>query len=218
MRPDPRAPDASETTRRRRSGEQLAAAILDAAWEEITEAGWSGLRMEAVAARAGVSKASLYERWPSRGLLIRAAMQRQGSSWTLDPEFTGDLETDLLALLTSVAAYLTGPGGEAMRGVASDPVVGTNSIGEERVALVDAVLNNAQANDNLAAGEVPLIVRNAGISLVIEHFLFLGRPPGAEEMRQLVSLMWAPSIRAASQATAGQLRRSDGHQDCAGEG
>lgn len=193
-----RATAARRPVRRRRSGEQIAAVILDAAWQELVETGWSGLRMEAVATRAGVSKASLYERWPSRGLLVRAAMQRQGDWWALEPDPTGDLETDLAGLLATVAAYLDGPGGEAMRGVASDPVVGAQAIGEERLLLVDAVLDRARSAGQLGSGAIPLIVRNAGVSLVIEHFLILGSPPGPQETQQMVSLMWAPALRAAS--------------------
>ncbi len=41
-------------------------AILDAARELLIEEGFSGLRLEHVAARAGVGKATIYRHWGSR--------------------------------------------------------------------------------------------------------------------------------------------------------
>ena len=41
-------------------------AILDAARELLMEEGFSGLRLEHVAARAGVGKATIYRHWASR--------------------------------------------------------------------------------------------------------------------------------------------------------
>ena len=41
-------------------------AILDAARELLVEEGFSGLRLEHVAARAGVGKATIYRHWGSR--------------------------------------------------------------------------------------------------------------------------------------------------------
>jgi AcrR family transcriptional regulator len=44
-------------------------AILDAARAELVEHGFSRLRLEHVAARAGVGKATIYRRWPSKEAL-----------------------------------------------------------------------------------------------------------------------------------------------------
>ena len=45
-------------------------AILEAANRLLAERGHGGFAIEAVAALAGVSKASIYRRWPSRGALL----------------------------------------------------------------------------------------------------------------------------------------------------
>jgi len=49
-------------------------AILDATIEVLTERGVGGLSVEAVAARAGVAKTTIYRRWPTREELILAAV------------------------------------------------------------------------------------------------------------------------------------------------
>jgi len=52
------------------------AAILDATLELIDETGLTGLSVESVAARAGVGKATIYRRWPSKEALVASALSR----------------------------------------------------------------------------------------------------------------------------------------------
>lgn len=52
------------------------AAILDATLQLIDEDGLTGLSVEAVAARAGVGKATIYRRWPSKEALVASALGR----------------------------------------------------------------------------------------------------------------------------------------------
>jgi AcrR family transcriptional regulator len=76
-------------------------AILDAAVEVLAEHGPSGFTVDAVAARAGVGKATVYRRWPSRGaLLLDTAHHRIG----LEPSDadTGVLADDLVAILVDL--------------------------------------------------------------------------------------------------------------------
>ncbi len=50
----------------RRRGKALEDAVLDAAWGELLDSGYSSFTMEAVAARAHTSRPVLYRRWPRR--------------------------------------------------------------------------------------------------------------------------------------------------------
>ena len=75
--------------------------ILDAAVLEFGAAGYDGLIMERVAARAGVSKATLYLRWTSRDDLLLACLQ--ALDLHVSEIDTGNLHSDLRALATSVA-------------------------------------------------------------------------------------------------------------------
>src|SRR5580693_7528464 len=54
--------------------EQAEQAIIDAALELFGERGVEGVCVEAVAARAGVGKATIYRRWPSKEELLMAAL------------------------------------------------------------------------------------------------------------------------------------------------
>lgn len=58
----------------RRRGAALEDAILDAAWDELTEVGYAAFAVESVAARARTGKASIYRRWASKQELVMDAL------------------------------------------------------------------------------------------------------------------------------------------------
>jgi AcrR family transcriptional regulator len=72
-------------------------AILDATLELLAEQGLEGLSVEAVAARAGVGKATIYRRWPSRDEMIAAAFASVNAD--IAAPDSGDMRSDLVALL-----------------------------------------------------------------------------------------------------------------------
>jgi AcrR family transcriptional regulator len=82
--------------------------VLAAVFSELTENGHAALSVEAVAARAGVNKTTIYRRWPTLDdLLVDALM-----AWSVDaipPVMdTGSIDTDLLALGGELAEVLNG--------------------------------------------------------------------------------------------------------------
>lgn len=88
---------ASPATRRQGRPRDPAAdeAILGAVADVISDVGFAGFTVEAVAARAGVGKATIYRRWPTREDLIIAAAER---IMVIDePPDTGTLRGDLVA-------------------------------------------------------------------------------------------------------------------------
>jgi len=88
--------------RQRRRGDELEAALLDAAWEELVEAGFARLTMESVAARARTGVAVLYRRWPGKDALTMAAIAHYGAKHPVEIPDTGSLRGDMLALLGGV--------------------------------------------------------------------------------------------------------------------
>jgi AcrR family transcriptional regulator len=78
--------------------------VLKAALEVLDEDGLPGFTMEAVARRAGASKATVYRRWPTVGALLIDAMD--ATFQPLPVPDTGDVETDLAQLLTAFVHLL----------------------------------------------------------------------------------------------------------------
>jgi AcrR family transcriptional regulator len=104
----PRATAAEDKPRRGRPRSETSRnAILKAARDLLLEHDLSAISMDAVAERAGASKATIYRWWPSKELL---ALDALFSEWTLaSPENhdTGTLAGDLLALMRPWARRLT---------------------------------------------------------------------------------------------------------------
>jgi AcrR family transcriptional regulator len=88
--------------RQRRRGEELESALLDAAWDELAEAGYARLTMESVAARAKTGVAVLYRRWSNKEDLVLAAIHHFGKTRPVPAPDTGTLRGDMLALLGAV--------------------------------------------------------------------------------------------------------------------
>ncbi|MCU1653189.1 MAG: transcriptional regulator, partial [Pseudonocardia sp.] len=70
--------------------------ITQAAVEVFGEAGWAGFSLEAVARRAGVGKASIYLRWPTKERLLGDALAARVAN-VADAD-TGTLRGDLVHL------------------------------------------------------------------------------------------------------------------------
>jgi AcrR family transcriptional regulator len=97
------SPEASTSTpaavtRGRPRSKQTEQAILRATVELLAERQLADISMDEVATRAGVSKASVYRRWPSKGTLAFDAFMLAFLDRQLRPD-TGDLKRDLLAAL-----------------------------------------------------------------------------------------------------------------------
>jgi AcrR family transcriptional regulator len=72
-------------------------AILEATLQLLDEQGYSGLALTEVAERAGVSTATLYRRWSSKGPLVLAAMQ--SILYPVSLPDTGNTRQDLVLFL-----------------------------------------------------------------------------------------------------------------------
>lgn len=74
-------------------------AILDATLSLLAEGGYGALTMEAVAARAGVGKATLYRRWPGKEQLVVDALASLAEP--VEVPHGADVRERLVALLNS---------------------------------------------------------------------------------------------------------------------
>lgn len=81
---------------------QIFAAVLDL----LPEIGYDRMTIEAVAARARVSKATIYRRWPGKPEMVADALRHRKGDVYLPPD-TGSLRGDLLAMLRATADICT---------------------------------------------------------------------------------------------------------------
>ncbi|MBV2154297.1 TetR/AcrR family transcriptional regulator [Kitasatospora sp. SUK 42] len=132
------APDPARRSERARS------AVLAAAYELVSEVGFGRLTIEAIAARAGVGKQTIYRWWPSKGAVVfdafLAANGRQDGDFSL-PD-SGDLGADLRIVLRLSADDLTDPTLDRTYRAINAEVLGDPAVqAEYRTRLLDPLLN-----------------------------------------------------------------------------
>ncbi len=103
----------TRATPRRRS-EKSRTAIVTATRELLLERGFDGLSIEAVAARAGVGKQTIYRWWPSRPALVADVMLEDADKILASVDHSDDLAADLVGWVRKLAASLTTTRGSAM--------------------------------------------------------------------------------------------------------
>lgn len=80
--------------------------VLAAVEAELAQHGYDGLTVDAVAARSGVHRTTVYRRWKTvAGLLVDLLQAGADDAW--EPSDTGSLEGDLIAVSREVHAALT---------------------------------------------------------------------------------------------------------------
>lgn len=112
-------------------------AILDAARDLLVEEGFTRLRLEHVAARAGVGKATIYRRWPSKeALTLELVLGLAGPH--LDIADVGDTRAELRAAAANpLNAIVDTPWGPVIRAMLSQ-IAGNPAIGDPFRATVVA--------------------------------------------------------------------------------
>ncbi|ORW95498.1 TetR family transcriptional regulator [Mycobacterium sp. IEC1808] len=106
--------DLTQASYPRRRSEKSRTAIVTATRELLLERGFDGLTIEAVAARAGVGKQTIYRWWPSRPVLVADVMLEDADKILASVDHTDDLAADLVGWVRKLAATLTAPRGSAM--------------------------------------------------------------------------------------------------------
>ena len=143
---------------------RVVARVLETTLEVLGHDGLAGVRIEDVAARAGVNKTTIYRRWPTRADLVVAALTTLAGP-PRAPE-VGRLEPDLLALFMSATTLRATPAG---RGVVSALIAERGNPEVDRVCAELRELHRAPARVVLEharrRGELP---RHADLDLLLD--------------------------------------------------
>jgi AcrR family transcriptional regulator len=94
---------------------------LSAALDRFIEDGYQGMSIEHVAAQAGVGKATIYRRWPSKEALITDAVTSYSEELTA-PD-TGNVRDDMLGLVRQIVSMASSsPSGRCFARMAGEMV------------------------------------------------------------------------------------------------
>lgn len=181
------------------SWSQRESELLAVTLQLLQEHGYDRLTVDAVAARARASKATVYRRWPSKAELVLAAFIEGIRQVAVPPE-TGTLRGDLLHMgelicqqgrqhAGTIRAVLV----EVSRSPALNDVMQHQFI-EQRKALMTHILQQA-----VDRGEIDQAAINDELWDVLPHYLIFrsiipGRPPTEQTVEALVDDVIIPSL------------------------
>lgn len=177
----------------RRRGAALEDAILEAAYAELSEAGYGNFSVEGVATRARTGKASIYRRWPTKQVLVLDAL----SSRLPTPEDCGidavipDHVTTVDALrrvARTINRVINSAAGNAMRAIKCEAVTDpelARAIDERfqapRRAAMLALLERGVQRGEVRPGAVTPLIADV-LPAVLMHRVLLQREPVTERV------------------------------------
>ncbi|GLE54497.1 TetR/AcrR family transcriptional regulator [Mycobacterium montefiorense] len=184
--------------RSRRRGEVLERALYEATLAELAQAGYGGLTMEGIAARAQTGKAALYRRWCSKHDLVHAALVFALPSLP-EPRSGRSARETLLTVFTAHRDVLAGktgfPGLDIIHQLLHEPemrAIFADAVVSPRLKIIDSILQAAvEAGDIDPATLTPLTAR-IGPALINQHFLLTGEPPNRRELALVVDTVIPP--------------------------
>jgi AcrR family transcriptional regulator len=169
--------------RGRPRSEKARLAILAAAGELMLAGGVNAASMEAIAERAGVSKATIYKWWPSRGAVALDGFLAQAQDTIAVPEGLSTREGLRFQVGALIRLFRDSPSGSLMRALVSqaecDPEI-ARAVRERWLAPRRAVAYGI-IRDGIACGEIRPDVDIAVVSdqlfAPIYHRLIFGHEP-----------------------------------------
>ena len=191
----------SQRTRQRRRGEELEAALLEAAWQELVETGFARLTMESVAARAKTGVAVLYRRWPNKDDLVIAAIHHYGSTHPVEIPDTGSLRDDMIALLSgastarvSFVAIITAAFSGLLSSTGLTPAQVREKVMADRPTWSDQIFARAHKRGEIDLDRIPPAVLTMPFDLMRHDMLMTYKPISPERVLAIVDDLFMPLV------------------------
>jgi AcrR family transcriptional regulator len=191
----------AQRTRQRRRGEELEAALLEAAWQELVEVGFARLTMESVAARAKTGVAVLYRRWPNKDDLVLAAIGHYGTTHPVDIPDTGSLRGDIIALLgiasstrISFATIVSAAFSGLLASTGLTPAQVREKIMADRPLWSDQIFARAQERGEIDLDRIPSAVLTMPFDLMRHDMLMTYKPITPERVLAIVDDLFMPLV------------------------
>jgi AcrR family transcriptional regulator len=169
--------------------------ILAAAVEELAEAGYGGVTIESIAARAGVGKSTIYRHWPDKLALIADAFETFHEK--LVPELGDAPARESIALLVRHVAEVVLDSTFSrcipalIEGAERDPRLREfhhRYSADRRQAIIDLIARGIQTGEIRSAVD-PELATTALLGAVFYRRLMSSRPFNPEDAERLVTLV-----------------------------
>lgn len=175
------------------------AEILSVTLHLLQEHGYDRLTVDAVAASARASKATVYRRWPSKAELVLAAFVEGVCQAAVAPD-TGTLRGDLLQIGQEVCEQARRQAGalravlvEVSRNAALNKAMQRNFL-NERKAMIRQVLSRAAERGEIRKAAISDELWDLLPGYLIFRSINSGRPPSRRTVQTLVDDVIIPSL------------------------
>ena len=176
-------------------------AILRATLELLAESGYDQLTIDAVAARARCSKATIYRRWPGKAALVSTAVRRHAGQPAAAAPDTGSLRSDLLAALEAMRSGLSGQDAALILGLLSAMHRDPQLAGAVREQVLDAkrqvfgaVIARAAARGQVRAAADGALLAEISSAVLLSRLLVTGEPLDDAFTQHLVDAVLLPAL------------------------
>jgi AcrR family transcriptional regulator len=168
----------------------------------LAEVGYGALTMDAVAAEAGVGKATIYRRWRTKQDLVVDTIAALNEV-RLAPADTGSLETDLREVMHTIVGVMNGPIGAATRALLSTvphhPALG-EAFGDGPVGVwrrvFEQVFVRAEDRGELRPGVAGTVTAEALMAPLTQRWLLTSHPLTEDYADQVLEEITLPLLRA----------------------
>ncbi|MEV6360782.1 TetR/AcrR family transcriptional regulator [Nocardia asteroides] len=154
-----------------RRSERSRVAILTATRELIGETDYAKLTIEAIAARAGVGKQTIYRWWPSKGAVVFDALlaaSEHPDDGGIELPDTGDIATDLRTVLRATAAEFADPAFAGPIRALTTEIVNDAALAEIYRERMELPLREAKKRRLRSAQQAGQLRADADLDLVLD--------------------------------------------------
>jgi AcrR family transcriptional regulator len=185
----------------RRRGAALEEALLDAAWSELSERGYDDMTIDAVAVRAGTSRAVLYRRWPNKGELVLAALAHEVRKDLVVIPDTGSLRCDVIELLRQANKLRVGLVGALMTRLGGFYQQTGRSLADlrafiqgDRDAVMEQIIARAIERGEIQPEQVTDRIARVPVELFRYEILMTLQPLSDEAIVEIVDTIFLPLL------------------------
>ncbi|MFF3227384.1 TetR/AcrR family transcriptional regulator [Nocardia suismassiliense] len=181
-------------------GAEREQAILAATVELLGEIGYAAMTMDAVAARAQASKATIYRRWPGKPALVKATMDAHDAAYVAEIPDTGTVRDDLIAALVALTAQVDDHYVTMMTGLMHAMRVDTElgdalraHVADEDLGPFRTIVDRAVARGELPEGTATELAHQVSEGQIMRR-MFLGEPLDRAFLTDLVDELLLPIL------------------------
>lgn len=177
------------------------AAIHEAALQLLKAVGYDGMSMSAIAAHAGVSKATIYRRWPNKAAVVASAVEHQATGTPPEPR-GGALRDVLLEVLQWLAQQIAEQDiamvAAVLAGMRSDPALAAAMRGRlhrDETAMIERSLRRAAARGEALHPHADTLFAEVAPAVIVHRLLIVGEACDPPFLEHLVDDVLVPLLR-----------------------